>query len=288
MLWEPIRGLWAFLLLDGTDLAASYDNGVSDDKSVAQVLLVVATLGRRPEYLRETLTSIREQEIPVDVVLVAPTNAVDVQRAADEFRATLVPDPGGLAAAINLGIERGLKGHSYVNWLNDDDLLTPGSLKATTAALKANSRATVAFGACQYIDGQGRDLWLSRAGSWAPRILSWGPDLIPQPGMLIRASAWEKVGGLDTSYRLAFDLDLLLRLKGIGPIIDTGATVSKFRWHADSLTVDDRKTNIAESERAKRASLGRISRKLAWIWEPPVRVATRMAAREVQRRAGNA
>jgi hypothetical protein len=103
--------------------------------------------------------------------------------------------------------------------------------------------------------------------------------------MLVRAAAWQEVGGLDTSFRLAFDLDLLLKLKKLGPMVNTGTTVSKFRWHADSLTVDDRNTNLAESERAKRSALGPWARRMAWIWEPPVRLATRTAANEVQRRA---
>lgn len=245
----------------------------------------MATLGKRPVFLRETLASIRAQDIPADIVLVAPEGDEEVQRAAHDFSAALLPDPGGLPAAINLGAQEGLRGHKYLNWLNDDDLLTPGSLRATSSALEAHPKATVAFGACQYIDGSGGDLWLSKAGSWAPRVLAWGPDLIPQPGMLIRSDAWRQVGGLDTSFRLAFDLDLLLRLKKIGPLINTGTTVSKFRWHADSLTVDDRSTNIAESERAKRAALNPTLRRLAWMWEPPVRMATRIAAHEVQRRA---
>ena len=251
----------------------------------ADVLLVVATLGRRPEFLRQTLTSIRAQSVPADIVIVAPMDAPGITEAAEAFGARLEPDPGSLPGAINLGVERGLTHHAFVNWLNDDDLLEPGSLEATTSALTSHPAASVAFGACRYIDGDGRELWISRAGRWAPRILSWGPDLIPQPGMLIRASAWRGVGGLDTSYRLAFDLDLLLRLKRVGPLIDCGAVVSSFRWPADSLTVDDRGTNLAESERAKRMALSPGTRRIAWVWERPVRIATRMAAREVGRRA---
>jgi len=146
----------------------------------------------------------------------------------------------------------------------------------------------VAFGSCRYIDGAGRELWVSKAGSWAPRVLLWGPDLIPQPGMLVRVEAWRQVGGLDESYRLAFDLDLLLRLRKHGRLVETPKIVSSFRWHADSLTVDDRSTNIAESERAKRAALSPTARRLAWIWEAPVRVATRAAANSVNRRAQKA
>ncbi len=263
----------------------AYDNAVTTEPEAAEVLLIVATLGRRPEYLRQTLESIRSQSIRSDIVMVAPLDAPGLAETAAEFDAQLVQDPGSLPKAINLGAQEGLRGHKYLNWLNDDDLLEPGSLEATKTALEADPAAAVAFGACQYIDGRGRPLWVSKAGSWAPRVLSWGPDLIPQPGMLMRAEAWHRVGGLDTSYSLAFDLDLLLKLKKVGRLVNTGTVVSSFRWHADSLTVDDRTTNLVESERAKRASLGPVAVRLAWIWEPPVRFAIRRAANAVQRRA---
>ncbi|MCX6432176.1 MAG: glycosyltransferase [Actinobacteria bacterium] len=251
----------------------------------AEVLLVVATLGRRPEYLRQTLVSIRSQDVPAEVVIVAPLDAPGIHETAAEFGTRLLADPGSLTKAINLGVNEVLGAHRYVNWLNDDDLLEPGSLRATVTALEQDHAAVVAFGSCRYIDGTGRELWISKAGPWAPRVLSWGPDLIPQPGMLVRADSWRAVNGLDESYRLAFDLDLLLRLKRIGALVDVGQVVSSFRWHADSLTVDDRLTNIAESERAKRAALSPMARRLAWLWEAPVRVATRQAAKEVNRRA---
>jgi GT2 family glycosyltransferase len=263
----------------------AYDNAVTTESEAAEVLLIVATLGRRPEYLRQTLDSIRSQSVRSDIIMVAPLDAPGLAETAVEFGARLIPDPGSLPKAINLGAQEGLRGQKYLNWLNDDDLLEPGSLKATKTALEADPTAAVAFGACQYIDGQGRPLWVSKAGSWAPRVLSWGPDLIPQPGMLMRTEAWRQVGGLDTSYSLAFDLDLLLKLKKVGRLVDTGTVVSSFRWHADSLTVDDRTTNLVESERAKRASLGPVAVLLAWIWEPPVRFAIRRAANAVQRRA---
>jgi hypothetical protein len=253
--------------------------------SGAKVLLVVATLGRRPEFLRQTLESIRAQKISADIVMVAPLEAPGIIEIAAEFSAALLPDPGSLPKAINVGMATKSAHHEYVNWLNDDDLLAPGSLHATVEALRASPAATVAYGACSYINEAGQELWLSKAGPWADRVLSWGPDLIPQPGMLIRATAWDQVGGLDTTYDLAFDLDLLLRLRKIGPLIDTGVTVSSFRWHADSLTVDDRTKNIVESERAKRAALSPGLRKIAWLWETPVRAATRFAAHEIQRRA---
>ena len=248
---------------------------------------MVPTLGERLGFLEQTLDSIRGQSARCDVILVSPSKAQELAALAAKFDAQLIPDPGSLTLSINAGLAHAHEQHIYVGWLNDDDLLEPGALQVTSRALRDHPEAVVAFGSCRYIDERGDQLWVSRAGSWAPRILAWGPDLIPQPGMLIRADAWKAVGGLNTDYRLAFDLDLLLRLKKIGTLVDVDQIVSSFRWHPDSLTVDDRSTNIAESERAKRAHLGPTARRIAWLWEPPVRWATWVAVRQVNRRARN-
>jgi cellulose synthase/poly-beta-1,6-N-acetylglucosamine synthase-like glycosyltransferase len=253
----------------------------------SRVLIVVPTLGQRLDHLRSCLTSIASQSVAVDITIVSPITP-EIEQLAIEFNAQLISDPGSQTKAINAGVAHAATSTNYefVNWLGDDDLLEPDSLATTTAALDANPAATVAYGACRYIDERDQELWVSSAGKWAPRVLGWGPDLIPQPGMLVRMHAWKSVGGVDESYRFAFDLDLLLKLKKLGPLVDTGTIVSSFRWHADSLTVGDRTTNLQESERAKRAALSPAGRKVAWIWERPVRGATRIAAWEVNRRAG--
>lgn len=252
--------------------------------SEARVLIVIPTLGGRPALLDQCIQSITSQSIKADVVLVAPAGNDVVSDIAVRHNLQVVADPGGLAAAINLGIALAETKHEYVNWLGDDDLLEPGSLAATVAALDADRTAVLAYGACRYIDEVGRELWISRAGKWAPRILKWGPDLIPQPGMLVRFSAWEFVGGLDDSLRFAFDLDLLLKLQQCGKFIGVDVVVSSFRWHGDSLTVGDRSTSMRESETARRRALSPTARKCAWIWEGPVRAATRLAVLEMGRR----
>ena len=251
---------------------------------MSDVLIVVPTLGNRPDHLQECLQSIARQD-PAPHILVVGPDSSDVRSATQSVAGQWLPDPGSQTCAINAGIDAASNSIRYVNWLGDDDLLEPGSIEATRTALETNPQATVAYGACRYIDASGKELWISKAGPWASRILSWGPDLIPQPGMLVRLDAWLAVGGVDESFRFAFDLDLLLKLKRLGPLIDVGRTVSSFRWHADSLTVGDRDTNLAESERAKRAALSPRTRAFAWMWERPVRGATRIAAWEVSRRA---
>lgn len=254
----------------------------------ARVLLVVPTLGQRLSLLKETLSSIESQGVPVDVVIVGPLENEPLVELAREFGAHVLPDPGSQAAAINSGAAQANAHHEFVNWLGDDDLLTPNSLIDTVSVLDANPEAVVAFGCCDYLTESGVRIWTSRAGRLAPHLLSWGPDLIPQPGMLVRVSAWKSVGGVDESLRFAFDLDLLLKLRQRGSFVCTDTTVSCFRWHPDSLTVSDRSASLSESEAVKRRHLSSQARRWAWIWEKPVRGATRLAARRVNRQAQRA
>ena len=246
-----------------------------------RVLLIIATLGKRPEFLGQALNSIRDQQISVDLVIVGPTENEELAAFATDRGIPLLPDPGSLPAAINLGATLLKDHHEYVNWLNDDDLLEPNTLHLVAEALDHNPQATVAFGYCRYIDTKNQELWVSKAGKLAPKVLPWGPDLVPQPGMLVRTSAWKKAKGVDTTYSLAFDLDLLLRLKRFGPLVSVPHVVSSFRWHPDSLTVDDRTKNLKESERAKKAALPVILKPLSPIWDFPVRWAIRRAVKRL-------
>lgn len=247
----------------------------------ARVLLIVATLGQRPAFLAQTIESIRAQSVPVDLVIVGPIENQDLRDTSANQNVPLLADPGSLPEAINLGATQIRDHHEFVNWLNDDDLLEPNTLHTVMEALDTNPTASVAFGHCRYIDAEGKELWVSKAGKLAPLILPWGPDLVPQPGMLVRSSAWKRVNGIDPSYSLAFDLDLLLRLKKIGPLIAVNHIVSSFRWHPDSLTVDDRTKNLKESEQAKRNALPSALKPISQMWDVPVRWAIRRAAKRV-------
>jgi len=255
-----------------------------DRADAPRVLMVVPTLGQRTDYLAHTLQSIREQGVPVDITVVCPSSAKEARSMARGAGASIVDDPGSLPAAINLGMAS-VDDHEYVAWLGDDDLLEPQSLDWTTSALDRDPAAVLAYGWCRYINPDGRQLWINKTGKVAEAVLAWGPQLIPQPGMLVRRKAWEAVGGLDESLTMAFDFDLILKLRRVGSLTSVDRTVSAFRWHPQSLTVSSRSRNFQESELVKRRYLQPWQRRLAWSWERPVRLATRLAAWNVNRKA---
>ena len=250
-----------------------------------RVLIVIPTLGNRIEFLRAAFDSIRAQGPGIDITLVTPAERIGARAVAAEYGARVLDDPGSLPGAVKMAVAAAEPHHEFVNWLGDDDLLAPGAVQACVDALDADPSAVLSFGDCAYIDDQGRHLWTNRTGRFAPWLLSWGPDLVPQPGALIRTTAWQCARGVDETLSHAFDLDLLLKLKRQGSFVHVGRVVSSFRWHADSLTVADRSKSLAESEAVKRRYLGPVARRVAWTWELPVRVATKVAAREVGRRA---
>ena len=209
----------------------------------AEILVVLPTLGDRIETLTETLKAIeaQRQDVHLTLVVVAPVRATLARTLAREYGAKIVDDPGtGISEAINFGL-RARRGETFYAWMGDDDLFRPGGLRTLQDLLQANPGAVLAFGGCDYIDAEGHVLALSNAGRLATFLLSWGPDLIPHPGTMIRLDALQRIGGFDPHLRYAMDLDAFLRLRAWGTFVWTRETVSAFRCHAESLKVANRK-----------------------------------------------
>ncbi len=251
----------------------------------SKVGIVVPTLGRRPEYLDQSLNSIQnavnDGNVPF-VVLVAPSS-LDASKYLAEGKINLVmQDNGlGLADAINSGFSAMPIQIEYMNWLGDDDMLSPGSLSITSSYLDKNSRSVLVFGSCDYIDGDGNVVWKNISGPHAVPLLRFGPDLIPQPGALFRKNAFWEVQGLDTKYAWAFDFDLFIKLSQIGKLSYVKSTLSSFRWHPESLSVEHRRQSVAEASAVRVSHLPKIIQPLSILWEFPVREATLIAGNRV-------
>lgn len=254
--------------------------------SDGRVLLIIPTLGERAQLLRHAITSVVQQEgCDVDLVLVMPSGS-PAQQIAEESAVRVVRDPGaGLSAALNAGIAAADPSCQYFAWLGDDDLLRPNALRAAVAALGSEPMAVMVYGRCDYVDDGGRTIFVSRAGPWAERLIGFGPNLIPQPGSLMRLDAVRAVGGLDEKLKFAMDLDLFLKLRHFGRLRALPQTLAAFRWHADSLTVANQKESIDEADRVRRRNLGMLA-SIAWpIWRWPVRWSLAAGKVFVKRRA---
>lgn len=258
--------------------------------SGAEILVVLPTLGDRIDTLTETLQAIavQRQDVRLSLVVVTPVRAKVARALALEYGAILVDDPGtGISEAINCGLQA-RRGETFYAWMGDDDLFRPGGLRNLQDLLELNPNAVLAFGGCDYIDADGHVLAVSNAGRLATFLLPWGPDLIPHPGTMIRLDALQGIGGFDSDLRYAMDLDAFLRLRAWGSFAWTRETVSAFRWHAESLTVANRKLSSLESEAVKRRHLSAALRPVSYVWSFPIRWASSFAAGRINARARKA
>ena len=233
--------------------------------------VVIPTMGTRPEFLLQSLASIRSAG-NATIHIIAPESAKLATVLDPSSYDALIVDPGtGLSSAIDTGLRSFPPSVQYINWLGDDDLLTEGSLDHALSVLSGDPGIALVYGGCEYIEGNGKSLWLNKSGSYAKYLMRFGPQLIPQPGSLIRRDAYEKIGGLDHQYKWAFDLDLFIRLSRIGKLQFIPRTLAKFRWHQDSLSVGGRNGSVAEASEIRVNSLPSPLKAFSPLWETPIR-----------------
>ena len=246
---------------------------------------MVPTLGTRPDYLLKCLSSIRAAG-QAHILLVTPADYQPKELIEAGLIDGKVDDPRlGLSEAINAGIRSLPTEVELVNWLGDDDLLTEGSLALSEKFLADNPETVMVFGACDYIDSEGTVIWTNKSGPWAVPLLRFGPDLIPQPGALFRRDAFERVGGLKAQFNWAFDFDLFIALSKLGRLKYLGETLSCFRWHPESLSVEHRKMSVSEASAVRVGHLPIWLRPISILWEYPVKQATLWAGTRVTHKA---
>ena len=246
--------------------------------------IVIPTLGDRPEYLEESIASIRRGGDSY-ILIVRPIKAKSIDENLTNKVDSIIDDPGtGLARAINEGIRNFPAEIQFVAWLGDDDRLTTQSLSKASRTLEIESSAVFVFGQCQYIDGAGNPLWLNKSGKWTELLMLCGPQLIPQPGSLFRRSTFEQVGGLDESLKWAFDLDLFLKLRKVGKFGFLNEPLAEFRWHDGSLSVGARQGSVDEASKVRRRHLPQGIKQASVIWEPLLRKIILFAGQRMSKR----
>ena len=242
-----------------------------------RTVVVVPTLGERPQYLEQSLQSIRNAG-DAWILLVAPARFDASDLIARGLADEKVDETGrSLPEAIDQGFASVPDSVEYLSWLGDDDLLRGDSLRITSDFLDEHPRSSAVYGRCDYIDENNELVWHNRSGAWAAPLLRVGPDLIPQPGSLFRRESYRQTDGLRTDLGWAFDMDIFLQLARVGRLSYVPRTLAAFRWHTESLSVAQRGRSVAEASQVRRAHLPRLIRPISVLWEGPVRWATHRA-----------
>lgn len=220
-------------------------------------------------FLDDALSSIFEQEIPVEVFVLdggSTDNSVDVIRKWEPLLSGWRSyKDDGQAAAINEGVAKGRA--PYVCWLNSDDWLLPRALSKLISELEKHPEAPATYGRSWNLDqatGKRYPVWVE---PFAERRLALR-CIVSQPATLIRRSAWEAVGGTDAKLHMAMDYDLWWRLfKMAGPLHFVDEYVAVNREHEDTKTRTKRRLHYQEAMMVVRKHYGSVPLKW-WLAQP--------------------
>jgi GT2 family glycosyltransferase len=244
---------------------------------MSAVGVVVPTIGERAQYLDITLKSIREAGDSFIVLVGRKGFDATSYKNAGLIDLYIDEEDPSVPNKINQGFRALPEKIKYITWVGDDDLLAPEALRFAIKALEKPEQPVLVFGHCQYIDSEGKDVLVKRSGSWAVPLLTYGPQLIPQPSAFFLRDAFDRVGGLSGKFQLAYDFDLFLKLTKTGKSVFIDQILSSHRWHKTSLTYSRRWESVREAGRVRVSNLDPAARIFSLIWEVPVRLMTYLA-----------
>ncbi len=233
------------------------------------LVTVVVPSFNQGSFLEEALASVFAQDVPVEVFVLdggsTDNSPAIIERYAPRLAGWRSQADDGQAAAINEGISGGTA--PYVCWLNSDDWFLPGGLSTLVDNLEKHPAAPAVYGRVWNFfqdSGSRKPVWVQQ---FTERNLSIR-CVVSQPGTLIRRSAWEEVGGVDTSLHMAMDYDLWWRLfKKIGPLLLVDDFVAVNREHSETKTRRLRREHYREAMAIVRKYHGRIPAKW-WLIYP--------------------
>lgn len=218
------------------------------------------------KYIRECLDSVRNQEGVTYEHLVFDAESTDgtlgILRAYPGIDLVVEPDKG-MSDAINKGFR---KAHGeWVMWLNSDDRLLPGALKAVADFSKKHPESDVIHGAWNFIDDQGRFLRAMKALPFRLSILvGYGCYIASTALFLRRKTTIDEGFFLNEKFHCVMDGEYYARLGRAGKVFrNFNRPLAEFRQHEGSLSakrlsrvgIDDwlrRERNRAESVAIRR------------------------------------
>jgi glycosyltransferase involved in cell wall biosynthesis len=169
------------------------------------------------KFLEATITSVLSQDYPNLEYFVIDGNSSDdsisvIRRYADRLTYWVSEPDRGQSHAINKGFARA--SGEILGWLNSDDRLEPGALRAVAEEAQRFPDVGAFVGEGQIVNTAGRTIYYNRPGELTfDRFCRWldGSDFM-QPSCFFRRAAWDAAGPLDETVHIALDVDLWLRM----------------------------------------------------------------------------
>lgn len=158
----------------------------------------------------------------------------------------------GQTDALRKGFAR--SNGTVLAWLNADDTLEPHALSRVLRVFDEHPDATLVAGACVLVDALGAVISAIPTPSNPSYLgLLLNEAVPPQPATFVTADAYRRVGGVDSRYQLAMDVDLWLRVARVGRVVFLPDQIlARFRVHPRAKSVVDLTGTVREDFRIRR------------------------------------
>ncbi len=189
-------------------------------------------------FIEKTIKSVINQDYPKLEYVVQDGKSTDntlkvLRKYKDKIKYYSKKDHGQ-AEAINLGFKKTTG--EIMAYLNSDDMYAQGNLFFINDFFQKHPEIDIVYGFRLIIDSNDNQI-----GRWVlyrhdPRVLKF-TDYVPQETMFWRRRIWDKVGGIDESFKFAMDWDLIIRfLKSGAKFARLPYFLGMFRYHEKQKT----------------------------------------------------
>jgi glycosyltransferase involved in cell wall biosynthesis len=216
-------------------------------------------------YLPETIDSVLAQDYPRIEHIVMDGGSTDGSiDVLERYRGRLTYSSGrdrGASDAVYQGFRRA--SGDILLWLNADDTLVPGAVRAAVEAFAVRPDADVIYGEGWWIDESGERISRYPSLPFDARTLA-RDCFICQPAAYLRASSYRRCE-LDPAAAWSFDYDLWIRMTKAGMRFEfvPGLYLANSRLHRGSATIYDRRRVFDNSMALLKRHYGYIP--LPWI-----------------------
>ena len=197
---------------------------------------VVTPSFNQARYLETTIQSVLSQDYARIEYIVMDGASQDgsmeiIKRYENRLAYWVSEKDSGQADAVNKGLARA--SGDILAWLNSDDYYLPNTISSAVKLFEENPDVIMIYGDMLAVDELGKTINALKYKQLSLEDLLCF-QIIGQPTVFFRREAFEKTGGLDTSFHFLLDHHLWIRLAQQGKILHMPQTWAAARYHAEA------------------------------------------------------
>ena len=210
-------------------------------QALPKISIVVPSFNQA-SYLEETILSVLNQDYKNYELILIDGKSTDesikiIQNYSSCFAYWVSEEDNGQTDALIKGFQKASGEIFY--WLCSDDILLPGVLFKVAEIFKKNKDLDFLYGDTEYLYPDGTRILKPRI-SYHYETMLRAFNIVAQPSSFFTSKIYKKVGGLDPNLNYAMDYDLFLRFGENAEWIQLKESLSLYRIHEMSKTVNDK------------------------------------------------